>query len=104
MREAEQTQLHRLSAMPPPCGGGRLQSIPAQELLHVQDRAREESLWVCGARSYCSAECVLVDWPRHKKECKGLSEDGWMDKIAGIRAKLVAREGGSGSGWSGRAQ
>ena len=50
----------------------------------------------CGARSYCSAECVLADWPRHKKECMRLLDGGCMDHFAGIRAMLVAREGSAG--------
>jgi hypothetical protein len=49
---------------------------------HTKKDAKEVRSCVCGVFQYCSRQCQLFAWPRHKEYCKGMRE---------MRGKSIAK-------------
>ena len=80
----------------PPAVEGGFRTFRLKSCFTCRVVPAEKLCKACGAMSYCSAECQMADWRRHKKECKMFSDDGWKKRLRGMRAMLVAREGSAG--------
>ena len=73
--------------------------LPMRDLVSsclVCQKTHADKCGICKIIRYCSKDCQLQDWKRHKRQCKAYLEQNYLEKIKIFKKRLASGEGVAG--------